>query len=115
MKQEIKDEIRIGVNISNLLRQYQDDEFDFDTFIEKSLNEVRKSYYADVDGFTDFLKSQEGNELPNGSSGSSMTAILDLDGLYGMIEEEEDIVDHYGEPTLYDRMCAYQTKLLYLG
>ena len=39
MRQEIKKEIEIGVNISKLLLQYQQGEFDFDTFIEKSIIE----------------------------------------------------------------------------
>lgn len=109
MDSKVKKEIEIGVNISKLLLQYQQGEFDFDTFIEKSIIEVRKSYYADIEGFTDFLNVQRHINLPNSSSGSTLTAVLDLDGLYDLIIEDED-VEQYED--LYDDMRAYQQFLL---
>ena len=109
MDYKVKEEIEIGVNISKLLLQYQQSEFDFDTFIEKSIVEARKSYYADVDGFIDFINSQRDINLPNSSSGSTLNAVLDLDGLYDLIIEDED-VEQYED--LYDDMRAYQQFLL---
>jgi hypothetical protein len=109
MDSKVKEEIEIGVNISKLLLQYQQGEFDFDTFVEKSIVEARKSYYADIDGFTDFIKSQQNNTLNNKSSGSTLTAVLDLDGLYDLIIEDEEI-EQYDE--LYDDMRAYQQFIL---
>jgi hypothetical protein len=109
MDSKVKEEIEIGVNISKLLLQYQQGEFDFDTFIEKSIVEARKSYYADVDGFIDFINSQRDINLPNSSSGSTLTAVLDLDGLFSLIEDDEGIDDL---DELYDEMRAYQQSLL---
>jgi len=112
MRQEIKEEIEIGVNISKLLLRYQQGEFDFDTFVEKSIVEARKSYYADIDGFIDFINIQRDINLPNSSSGSTLNAVLDLDGLWEMIAEGEDIDD---VDELYNEMCNYQKKLLTNG
>jgi len=112
MRQEIKKEIEIGVNISKLLLRYQQGEFDFDTFVEKSIVEARKSYYADVDGFIGFIEAQRDINLPNSSSGSTLRAVLDLDGLLSLIEDNEDIDDL---DELYDEMCNYQKKLLTNG
>ena len=112
MRQEIKTEIEIGVNISKLLLRYQQGEFNFDKFVEMSLQEALKSNYADIDGFVGFIEDQRDNNLSNGSSGSTLTAVLDLDGLWEMIAEEnvEGDMDE-----LYDEMCNYQKKLLTNG
>jgi hypothetical protein len=109
MDSKVKKEIEIGVNISKLLLQYQQGEFDFDTFVEKSIVEARKSHYADVDGFIDFINAQRDINLPNSSSGSTLNAVLDLDGLWEMIAEGEDIDDM---DELYDDMRAYQQFIL---
>ena len=62
-----------------------------------------------VDGFIDFINSQRDINLPNSSSGSTLNAVLDLDGLYDLIIEDED-VEQYED--LYDDMRAYQQFLL---
>ena len=109
MSPEIKKEIEIGVDISKLLLRYQQGEFDFDTFAEKSLVEVRKSYFTDIDRYACFLEAQRDIKLPNGSSGSTLKAILDLDGLFELVAEDDD---EENLDLLYDNMWSYQQKLL---
>ena len=42
----------------------------------------------DIEGFITFIKSNEDNDLPNDSSGSFMTAIIDLDNILTPFEND---------------------------
>jgi len=63
-------------------------------FLNHSLTQYKYSVIGDVDMFHCWLNEQRFNELPNRSSGSTYTALTDVDGIYchfeNTLEEMQD-------------------------
>ena len=60
----------------------------------------QQSVVGNIEGFTKWIENQDENELPNMSSGSFMTGLIDIDGILGALnfeEEGEDGEDLYSD------------------
>ena len=98
---EVKREIDLAVQQGEALLKYQDGDYGLEGTYEawESLKEDlieihQQSVIENIEGFTNFVDNNDGNDLPNRSSGSFMTALLDIDGLLSALNFEE--YDHKG-------------------
>ena len=69
-----------------------DEDSGFEEFIgfEEFVDFEEFTGFAEFVGFEKFVDGNDGNQLPNRSSGSFMTAILDIDGLLAALNFEEE-------------------------
>lgn len=115
----IKIEIEIGVGLAQHWDTYQNlskkkgyEEIAKIQFLDCAKIEISKSIFAKEEYFLEWLDGQFENKLPNNSSGSTMTALLDLDGIYSTFEDAiEEVGDDLGEE-LYTLMLNHQRILL---
>jgi len=115
----IKVEIEIGVGLAQHWDTYQNlskkkgyEEIAKIQFLDCAKIEISKSIFAKEEYFLEWLDGQFENKLPNNSSGSTMTALLDLDGIYSTFEDAiEEVGDDLGEE-LYTLMLNHQRILL---
>ena len=70
------------------LQKHQNGELNWDEMTDLMLQVADNSNEIDVEGFIAFIKSNEDNDLPNDSSGSFMTAIIDLDNILTPFEND---------------------------
>ena len=74
--------------------------------------EIEKSLFIQKDWYLEWIEGQFENKLENVSSGSTMTALLDLDGIHSMFEDAiEEVGDDLNEE-LYTLMLNHQRTLL---
>lgn len=115
----LKIEIEIGVGLAQHWDTYQNlskkegyEEIAKIQFLNCAKIEISKSIFAKEKYFLEWLDGQFENKLPNASSGSTMTALLDLDGIYSTFEDAiEEVGDDLGEE-LYTLMLNHQRILL---
>jgi hypothetical protein len=115
----LKIEIEIGVGLAQHWDTYQNlsvkkgyEEIAKIQFLRCAKIEISKSIFAEEEYFLEWLEGQFENDLPNNSSGSTMTALLDLDGIYSTFEDAiEEVGDDLGEE-LYTLMLNHQRILL---
>lgn len=115
----LKIEIEIGVGLAQHWDTYQNlskkkgyEEIAKIQFLDCAKIEISKSIFAKEEYFLEWLDGQFENKLPNNSSGSTMTALLDLDGIYSTFEDAiEEVGDDLGEE-LYTLMLNHQRILL---
>lgn len=77
--------------------------------------EIEKSLFIQKDWYLEWLEGQFENDLPNVSSGSTMTALLDVDGVFNTFEEAISEIGDDDDDTveeLYTLTCNYQRELL---
>jgi hypothetical protein len=74
--------------------------------------EIEKSLFIQKDYYLEWLEGQFENDLPNVSSGSTMTALLDVDGVFNQFEPSIMEVDKELVNELYGEMINYQHKLI---
>ena len=74
--------------------------------------EIEKSLFIQKDWYLEWLEGQFENNLPNVSSGSTMTALLDVDGVFRPFESAIEEVDEKLVNELYGEMINYQHKLI---
>ena len=74
--------------------------------------EIEKSLFIQKDWYLEWLEGQFENNLPNVSSGSTMTALLDVDGVFRPFESAIEEVDEKLVNELYDEIINYQHKLI---
>jgi len=104
---EVKREIDITIHQGEALLKYQMGfygeigEYEAWESLKEDLIELhQQSVVGNIEGFTSWIKNQDKNELPNMSSGSFMTGLLDIDGILGALnfeEEGEDGEDLYSD------------------
>ncbi len=115
----LKVEVEIGVEIAQHWDTYQNlskkegyEEIAKIQFVNCAKIAIKKSLFAMEDHYLEWLEEQFENKLPNASSGSTMTALLDLDGIYSTFEDAiEEVGDDLGEE-LYTLMLNHQRTLL---
>lgn len=115
----IKKEIEISVNLAKYWAKYQElskkenyEEIAKIQFLDNAKYEMGDSLFIHKEHFLEWLKDQFGNRLPNNSSGSTMTALLDVDSVFNTFEEA---ISEIGDDTareLYDLTRDYQLELL---
>ena len=74
--------------------------------------EIEKSLFIQKDWYLEWLEGQFENKLPNVSSGSTMTALLDVDGVFRPFESAIEEVDEKLVNELYGEIINYQHKLI---
>jgi len=74
--------------------------------------EIGKSLFIQKDYYLEWLEEQFENKLPNVSSGSTMTALLDIDGVFNQFEPSIMEVNEELVNELYDEIINYQHKLI---
>ena len=74
--------------------------------------EMEKSLFIQKDWYLEWLEGQFENKLPNVSSGSTMTALLDVDGVFNQFEPSIMEVDEELVNELYGEIINYQHKLI---
>jgi hypothetical protein len=100
-------EIDLMIDMGHELMTHQEGKFDFDELKRRLLELSNSSEYVAGYGsaFEEFIENNRDNDLPNQSSGSFLTALIDLDGLlYTMgyednkyTEEQYDAASEYYE------------------
>lgn len=115
----IQNEINISVEIAQHWSTYQKlsvkegyENIAKIQFMDCAKIAIKKSLFTVEDHYLEWLQEQFENKLPNASSGSTMTALLDMDGVFSIFEEalyeiNDDICNE-----LYDEMLDYQNTLL---
>lgn len=74
--------------------------------------EIEKSLFTQKDWYLEWLEGQFENDLPNVSSGSTMTALLDVDNVFNQFEPSIMEVDEVLVNELYGEIINYQHKLI---
>lgn len=74
--------------------------------------EIEKSLFTQKDWYLEWLEGQFENKLPNVSSGSTMTALLDVDNVFNQFEPAIMEVDEELVNELYGEIINYQHKLI---
>jgi len=74
--------------------------------------EINKSLFVQKDWYLEWLEEQFENKLENVSSGSTMTALLDVDGVFNQFEQAIMEVDEELVNELYGEIINYQHKLI---
>ena len=74
--------------------------------------EIEKSLFTQKDWYLEWLEGQFENDLPNVSSGSTMTALLDVDNVFNQFEPAIMEVDEELVNELYGEIINYQHKLI---
>ena len=74
--------------------------------------EIEKSLFIQKDYYLEWLEGQFKNNLPNVSSGSTMTALLDVDNVFSTFEDAIEEVDEKLVNELYGEIINYQHKLI---
>ena len=72
--------------------KFQNKEISYDSFMVGAIkiHKEMPSEFISVDGTFSFLENNRDNDLPNMSSGSLRTALLDLDGLFWIFDDETE-------------------------
>ena len=98
-------EIDLMIDMGHELMTHQEGKLDFDELKGVLLNMSKKSEYVAGYGsaFEEFIENNRDNDLPNESSGSFLTALIDLDGLlYTMgYEDNKYTEEQYDAATEY--------------
>ena len=74
--------------------------------------EIEKSLFIQKDYYLEWLEEQFENNLPNVSSGSTMTALLDVDGVFNQFEQAIEEIDEELVNDLYTEIINYQHTLV---
>ena len=74
--------------------------------------EIEKSLFTQKDWYLEWLEGQFENKLPNVSSGSTMTALLDVDNVFSLFEPSIMEVSEELVNELYGEIINYQHKLI---
>ena len=96
--EDIKYEIDIAFDLAKELLRYQKEEISWE---EMKANMIKLMYKSNIskgheDYFIEFIDTNKDNKLPNSSSGSFFTALIDVDGIISNFEEEtlsDDVFD----------------------
>ena len=115
----LKIEVEIGVELAQHWDTYQNlsakqgyEKIAKIQFLDCAKIEIGKSIFAKEQYYLEWLEEQFENKLPNASSGSTMTALLDLDGIHSTFEDAiEEVGDDLNEE-LYTLMLNHQRILL---
>tara|TARA_R110002167_G_scaffold224145_1_gene429547 strand:+ start:303 stop:716 length:414 start_codon:yes stop_codon:yes gene_type:complete len=115
----IKNEIDISVEIAQHWSKYQTlsvkegyENIAKIQFMDCAKIAINKSLFTMEDHYLEWLEEQFENKLPNASSGSTMTALLDMDGTFSIFEDALYEINDDICSELYDEMIKYQNTLL---
>ena len=94
----LKDEIDISIATAQAFLDYKRGDMTFDRFVMDAMEIASASPLYREKYHREFIEAQRSNDLPHSSSGSSLTAICDYEGIfYAVVYEAEK------DPTVTDK------------
>ena len=102
----LKDEIDISISTAQAFLDYKRGDMTFDRFVMDAMEIASASPLYIEKYHREFIEAQRSNDLPHSSSGSSLTAICDYEGLFNAVvykvedtltDEELDDLWKFGE------------------
>jgi len=102
----LKEEIDISIATAQAFLDYKRGDMTFDRFVMDALELSEDSSLNDQVNpkhYRDFLEGLRSNTLPHNSSGSSLTALLEYEGLFdAVMRSEAGDMNDYANSTLTD-------------
>ena len=114
----LKDEIDISIATAQAFLDYKRGDMTFDRFVMDAMEIASASPLYIEKYHREFIEAQRSNDLPHSSSGSSLTAICDYEGLFNAVvykvedtltDEELDDLWEFGK----DYSISMFQKLVY--
>ena len=108
----LKDEIDISIATAQAFLDYKRGDMTFDRFVMDAIEIARASPLYIEKYHREFIEAQRSNDLPHSSSGSSLTAICDYEGLFNaVVYKVEDTLTDEELDDLWEFGKDYSTSM----
>ena len=108
----LKDEIDISIATAQAFLDYKRGDMTFDRFVMDATEIASASPLYREKFHREFIEAQRSNDLPHSSSGSSLTAICDYEGLFNaVVYKVEDILSDEELDDLWEFGKDYSTSM----
>ena len=108
----LKDEIDISISTAQAFLDYKRGDMTFDRFVMDAM-EIASASPLQIEKYhREFIEAQRSNDLPHSSSGSSLTAICDYEGLFNaVVYKVEDTLSDEELDDLWEFGKDYSTSM----
>ena len=108
----LKDEIDISIATAQAFLDYKRGDMTFDRFVMDAMEIASASPLYREKYHREFIEAQRSNDLPHSSSGSSLTAICDYEGLFNaVVYKVEDTLTDEELDDLWEFGKDYSTSM----
>ena len=108
----LKDEIDISIATAQAFLDYKRGDMTFDRFVMDAMEIASASPLYIEKYHREFIEAQRSNDLPHSSSGSSLTAICDYEGLFNaVVYKVEDTLSDEELDDLWEFGKDYSTSM----
>ena len=108
----LKDEIDISIATAQAFLDYKRGDMTFDRFVMDAMEIASASPLYIEKYHREFIEAQRSNDLPHSSSGSSLTAICDYEGLFNaVVYKVEDTLTDEELDDLWEFGNDYSTSM----
>ena len=108
----LKDEIDISIATAQAFLDYKRGDMTFDRFVMDAMEIASASPLYIEKYHREFIEAQRSNDLPHSSSGSSLTAICDYEGLFNaVVYKVEDTLTDEELDDLWEFGKDYSTSM----
>ena len=108
----LKDEIDISISTAQAFLDYKRGDMTFDRFVMDATEIASASPLYREKFHREFIEAQRSNDLPHNSSGSSLTAICDYEGLFNaVVYKVEDTLTDEELDDLWEFGKDYSTSM----
>ena len=108
----LKDEIDISIATAQAFLDYKRGDMTFDRFVMDAIEIASASPLYIEKYHREFIEAQRSNDLPHSSSGSSLTAICDYEGLFtAVVYKVEDTLTDEELDDLWEFGKDYSTSM----
>ena len=108
----LKDEIDISIATAQAFLDYKRGDMTFDRFVMDAIEIASASPLYIEKYHREFIEAQRSNDLPHSSSGSSLTAICDYEGLFNaVVYKVEDTLTDEELDDLWEFGKDYSTRM----
>ena len=108
----LKDEIDISISTAQAFLDYKRGDMTFDRFVMDAIEIASASLLYIEKYHREFIEAQRSNDLPHSSSGSSLTAICDYEGLFNaVVYKVEDTLTDEELDDLWEFGKDYSTSM----
>ena len=108
----LKDEIDISIATAQAFLDYKRGDMTFDRFVMDAIEIASASPLYIEKYHREFIEAQRSNDLPHSSSGSSLTAICDYEGLFNaVVYKVEDTLTDEELDDLWEFGKDYSTSM----
>ena len=109
---QLKDEIDISIATAQAYLDYKRGDMTFDRFVMDAMEIASASPLYIEKYHREFIEAQRSNDLPHSSSGSSLTAICDYEGLFNaVVYKVEDTLTDEELDDLWEFGKDYSTSM----